>query len=292
MLTDLEPKAAARAAFTRAEAERVFGCTDLVSVGLLAETARRAHHGERVTYGQVLNVEQGVPATIGDAREVRLTGRPESFAAAVAWVEAVVSAAGTVPVTGFSVAHLVDLAEGDHHALSEGARRLRAAGLAAVASIPIDCVEDPAARVRTLQEGELPVWRAVIEHAPTLDRRLALIERVAALQHETGVLKTFAPLPIVDRADTPSTGYDDVRTIAVARLVCANVPSIQVDWALYGPKLAQVAIAYGADDLDNVSALDTLALGARRSPRQDIERQIVAAFATPAARDAGFEPLS
>ena len=77
-----------------------------------------------------------------------------------------------------------------------------------------------------------------------------------------------------------------MRTIAVARLVCANVPSIQVDWALYGPKLAQVAIAYGADDIDNVAAIDTLGLGHRRSPATDISRQITAAFATPAVRNA------
>ena len=64
------------------------------------------------------------------------------------------------------------------------------------------------------------------------------------------------------------------------------MPSIQVDWALYGPKLAQVAIAYGADDIDNVAAIDTLGLGHRRSPATDISRQITAAFATPAARNA------
>jgi len=289
MLTDLEPKVTAREALTHAEALRVLGCTDLVSVGTLAETARKAHHGERVTYGQVLTVTEGVPATLGAAREVRLEGRPASFEAAAAWTRAVVAAAGHVPVTGFSIADLLDLAGGDHLALAEGAALLQAAGLTAVASLPIDRVEDPAELVRAIAHGGLPVWRVVIEQAPAVETRLALIERVAALQQEVGTLKTFAPLPIIDQADTPSTGYDDVRTMAVARLVCVNVPSIQVDWAVYGPKLAQVAIAYGVDDLDNVPAIDTLALGVRRSPRQDIERQIAAAFAVPAARDARFE---
>ncbi len=67
---------------------------------------------------------------------------------------------------------------------------------------------------------------------------------------ETGAFKAFAPLPCCDPGDRPSTGYDDVRTIALARLMCRTIPSIQVDWLLYGPKLAQVAIAYGADDID------------------------------------------
>lgn len=289
MLSDLQNKAASREPFTREDALRVLGCTDLVSVGLLGEAARKAHHGDRVTYNQVLTVTDAVPAEIGAAREVRLMGRPASFDAAAAWAASVVAVAGPVPVTGFSMIDLLELANGDHMALAEGAAQLREAGLTAVAALPIDRVDDAAELVRAVQHGGLQVWRAVIEHAPTLEARLDLIERVAALQRETGALKSFSPLPIVDQTDTPSTGYDDVRTIAVARLVCATVPSIQVDWAYYGPKLAQVAIAYGADDLDNVPAIDTLGLGHRRSPKEDIERQITAAFAAPAGRDGRFE---
>ena len=78
----------------------------------------------------------------------------------------------------------------------------------------------------------------------------------------------------------------------MARLVCGEVPSIQVDWVMYGPKLAQVAIAYGANDIDNVPATDALGLGHRRSPRTDIARQISAAFATPSARNSRFERVS
>ena len=61
-----------------------------------------------------------------------------------------------------------------------------------------------------------------------------------------------------------------------------------MDWPLYGPKLAQVAIAYGADDIDGVAAVDTLQLGHRRSPREDIERQIRAAGAAPVERDGRY----
>jgi 2-iminoacetate synthase ThiH len=67
---------------------------------------------------------------------------------------------------------------------------------------------------------------------------------------------------------------------------------IQVDWPLYGPKLAQVAIAYGAGDIDGINAADDLALGLRRSPVEDIERQIRAAAAVPARRNGRFEPLA
>ena len=70
--------------------------------------------------------------------------------------------------------------------------------------------------------------------------------------------------------------------------MCRTIPFIQVDWPLYGPKLAQVAIAYGANDIDGISAIDSGSLGHRRSPREEIERQIKAAFATPSERDGRF----
>jgi len=143
-----------------------------------------------------------------------------------------------------------------------------------------------------LRHGGLAVSRAGIREAAGVDTRLSLLDRIAALQDEVGDIRAVSPLPEIDQADTPSTGYDDVRTVTVARLLCASIPSVQVDWTMYGPKLAQVAIAYGADDLDNVSAIDTLALGHRRSPKLDIERQIRAAFVTPAARDGRFQRLT
>jgi 2-iminoacetate synthase ThiH len=47
------------------------------------------------------------------------------------------------------------------------------------------------------------------------------------------------------------------------------------------PKLAQVAIAYGANDIDGVAVVDQAELGPRRSAREEIERQIRAVVATP-----------
>ena len=54
-----------------------------------------------------------------------------------------------------------------------------------------------------------------------------------------------------------------MKLIALARLVADNIPSIRVDWPLYGPKLAQVALTIGADDVDGVAAVDAGMLGTR-----------------------------
>jgi aminodeoxyfutalosine synthase len=291
-LQDLEARATAGEAFPRADAERVMACADLVSIGVLGEAARKAIRGNRVTFGRVCLVPPGAaPADRGQAGEVRLTGTPASAEDARARVRSAVALAAGVPLTGFSLADLLDLAGGDHLALLDLARALRADGLEAVAEVPIDRLGDSENAVevmRAVTRGGLGAWRAVIDQAAQA-ARLDLIERASVLQRATGALRAFAPLARLDSRDQPSTGYDDVRAIAVARLVCRAIPSIQVDWSLYGPKLAQVAIAYGADDLDAVPALDAVGLGPRRSPAEDVRRQIAAAFAEPAERNGRYE---
>src|SRR5688572_9734864 len=101
MLNDLEPKAAAGEPFSEREAERVLACTDLVSVGTLGELARRARHGDVVTFAQVLIVDgPQVPSEMGDATEVRITTKPASVDDACEQVRALAGAAGRRSVTG------------------------------------------------------------------------------------------------------------------------------------------------------------------------------------------------
>jgi aminodeoxyfutalosine synthase len=292
METDLEQKALRGEAFTRTEAEQVMASADLVRVGVLGESARKARHGNRVTFGRVSVLQPGSETTNwGDAGEVRLAGKPSSVAEARERVRAAVALAPGVPLTGFSAADLLELAAGDHLALVDIATTLKREGLESLAEVPLDLLgdtENVIEVVRAIRHGGLGAWRATISRS-SADQRLDLIERSAAVQHETGAFKTFAPLPREDVPEQPSTGYDDVRTVAVARLVCSGIASIQVDWPLYGPKLAQVAIAFGADDIDGVAAIDALNLGPRRAPREEIERQIRAAFADPVERDGRYE---
>jgi aminodeoxyfutalosine synthase len=289
---DVEALVAAGTPLSRSQVAVLLASADLITVGLLGETARRATTGDRVTYGRVCVVAaEAVPAGPGDAGEVRVTGAPASVEQARALArEAVRLAAGT-PVTAFSLADLTALAGGDRIALADLAGALHEAGLDAVAEAPVDELGDAdraIALIRAVTEGGLAVHRATVGRAP-VDRRLDLIERAAKIQQATGAFAAFAPLPRLDPADAPATGYDDVRTIAAARLMCRSVPLIQVDWQLYGPKLAQVAIAYGANDLDAVAAADRPDLGPRRSAREEVERQIRAAFAVPVERDGRYE---
>jgi len=117
---------------------------------------------------------------------------------------------------------------------------------------------------------------------------ISVCRDVADLQTRLRTIRAFAPLARTIDAAQLTTGYEDVKRIALARLVVDNVDTIQVDWTLYGPKLAQVALTFGADDIDSVAAVDDDSHGRRRSPVEEIRRSIHAAGYEPVERDGRF----
>src|SRR5262249_47945729 len=148
---------------------------------------------------------------------------------------------------------------------------LRAAGLDLVAEAAFDRLRDPRRSIEEVNIAGLALARLTVDQSPSADP-LALLTRVAELQRSVAVLRAFAPLPRRINPAAPTTGYEDVKHVALARLVVDNVPSIQVDWSLYGPKLAQVALTFGADDVDAVSAEEESGEGRRRAPLEEIRR--------------------
>jgi aminodeoxyfutalosine synthase len=167
---------------------------------------------------------------------------------------------------------------------------MRAAGLELVAEAPIDRLQDPRRSIEEVNIAGLSLARLTVYQAPSADP-IPLLKAIAELQRTVAVVRAFAPLPRRVNPAAPTTGYDDVKHIALARLVVDNVPSIQVDWSLYGPKLAQVALTVGADDVDAVSAEDETTEGRRRSPIEEIRRNIRAAGQEPVERNGRFEVL-
>jgi aminodeoxyfutalosine synthase len=168
---------------------------------------------------------------------------------------------------------------------------LRAAGLELVAEAPVDLLQDPRRSIEEVNIAGLALARLTVDRADSADS-LPLLKRVAELQRAVGVVRAFAPLPRRVNTAVPTTGFDDVKRVALARVVVDNVASIQVDWSRYGPKLAQVALTVGADDVDAVSAEDDTAQGRRRATLEEIRRNIRAAAQEPVERNGRFELLA
>jgi 2-iminoacetate synthase ThiH len=258
--------------------------TDILSLGMAADEARRSSLGSgRVTYLRVhvttaAEIATGAPVP-GAAAEVRLYEMPASLDEALALVRSVDALAGRRRVTAFSMADVEAHAAGGWGTVEDVLRALVAAGLDDVAELPADRLADLHASAMALKTAGADPQRVTVSHAIG-DRKLDVIETVRKVFGAVSTLRRFAPLPRVAPIDKPTTGYDDIRMVALARLALAAT-SIEVDWSLYGPKLAQVALTFGADHLDGVAATTDTTLGPRRSTIEDVERNIKAA---------GFEP--
>jgi len=284
-------------AFTAEDAQALLGERDLIAVGVRGDEERRRRHGTKTTFVRVFEVHgDAVPSSLpasARAGEIRLIGRPQSIEQAVAGVAAArtLADAVAVPLTGYSLTDLYDATFGSRDGFRALLGALRDAGLDTIAEAPVDVSDDIVALVTDARQQGLLVPRLTVHGAadgPASDAdRITHVLRAQEIQRAAGGVRAFAPLPRVSSIAQPSTGYDDIKVIAMARLLADDIDSIQVDWALYGPKLAQVSLTMGADDVDAVSPLEG-DLGRRRSPIEEIRGNIMAAGLEPIERDARF----
>jgi len=267
---------------------------DILPLGMLADVVRRRALGAQVTYLRVASRtfdEPGTDAVPLAAREVRIVGTPVTLNVATVAVERAKAAAGDRVVSGFSWGAVERAALAAGVPVSRALDILRGAGLEALVEVPLDAIADVTGAVDRLMDAGFRQIRLTVEKAPAVERR-ALIELASALQERHGSIQAINPLPSMLQAFRPTTGYDDVKAVAIARLAAPNIPTIQVDWHRYGPKLAQVALTFGADDLDAVSAVDAAPEGHRRAPLEDVRRNVEAAGLSPVERDGRFRVVT
>ncbi len=271
---------------TEIEAQR---SNDILSLGMRADECRRGRpDGGIVTYLRVHVMTAGDLAgggTVPDAAaEVRLHEMPGTLEEALQQVRRLREAAAGRRVAAYSLADLAARARGGWGRLDEVLRQMVAAGLMDCAEMPIDQIDDVRAALRAAVAAGLTPARLTVVH-PMGERAEALLADACGWLSQHPHPIRVAPLPRIMPADKPTTGYEDVRVIAVTRLACGQARaaqvSVEVDWSLYGPKLAQVALTFGADHLDAVAATTDASRGSRRGTVEDVERNI---------RAAGFEP--
>jgi aminodeoxyfutalosine synthase len=286
-LQSLAERVSAGETISDSDAQLVLDSRDLITIGMMADEVRRRLHGPRTTFVRVYEVHldalpESLPTSMA-AGEIRLLGSPGSIDAAVAAVGSLKPLSGSTPLTGFSLADLVALGL----PLAEAAEFLHDAGLDGLREIAIDSSPVPD-DVWAVREAGLLAPRLTVQsygETPPVE----VVRRVAELQRNVGGFRAFAPLPRIVSPVTPTTGYDDVKLVAMSRLIASEIPSVQVDWPLYGPKLAQVALTMGADDVDGIAAFDPATLGSRRSALAEVTGNIRAASLEPVERNGIFE---
>lgn len=92
-------------------------------------------------------------------------------------------------------------------------------------------------------------------HIETLEERIDHLFRLRELQDETGGFQSFVPLPFHPRNTEFEemrmvTALENLRMLAVSRIVLDNFPHIKAFWIMLGLKVAQLSLHFGVDDLD------------------------------------------
>ena len=138
-------------------------------------------------------------------------------------------------------------------------------------------------------------------HVESLADRVDHFRQLRALQDETRGFVGFVPLPYQPEnndipVQTPPTGFDALRTIAVSRIYLDNFDHITAYWVGLGLKLAQVALSYGADDLHGTIIEEHIFhMAGATSPQLQTEADMIKAIReagrTPVQRDTFYEPI-
>lgn len=129
-------------------------------------------------------------------------------------------------------------------------------------------------------------------HIETVDERLDHLDRLRRLQDETGGFQTYIPLSFhpenSEMAHVPGpTALDELREIAVGRLMLDNIAHIKAYWILMDIPIAQLALSFGADDVDGTVVEEKIYHEAGATTPQVVKRSELVQW----IRDAGRIPV-
>lgn len=138
-------------------------------------------------------------------------------------------------------------------------------------------------------------------HVENYTHRVEHMLKLRDLQDKTGGFQAFIPLafhPLNTKIDGAkyTSGIDDLKTIAVSRLFLDNIPHIKAYWIMLGEKIAQLALMFGADDLDGTIVEEKIthsagALSGIALTKSDLINLINKAGKVAVERDSFYQPV-
>jgi aminodeoxyfutalosine synthase len=143
-------------------------------------------------------------------------------------------------------------------------------------------------------------------HVETAEDRIEHLAMLRRLQDETGGFLTYIPLAYhpdhnelgeeMGRVGTATTGYDDLKNIAVGRLFLDNIPHVKTHWPMVTPFVSQIALSFGCDDVEGTVVYERIyheagAHTAMHLPYRDLVRLIRDAGKIPVERDSLYQTV-
>lgn len=223
-------------------------------------------------------------------------------------LRAVKAARPAIHIKAFTMVELDQIAKKAKQPLEAVLPQLIEAGLGSVpgggAEIFADRVHQESYHLKISGEQWLEIARKVHQaglrsnctmlhgHIETLEERVDHLDRLRRLQDETGGFQTYVPLSFhpdnTEMAHVPGpTAVDELRELAVGRLMLDNIPHIKAYWILMDIPIAQTALAFGADDVDGTVVEEKIYHEAGATTPQRVMREELVQW----IRDAGRVPV-
>jgi len=134
-------------------------------------------------------------------------------------------------------------------------------------------------------------------HIETADDRIEHLTMLRDLQDETGGFLTYIPLAYhtennelgveLGRVGTATTGFEDLKNIAIGRLFLDNIPHVKTHWPMVTPFLSQIALAFGCDDVEGTVVYERVYHEAGATTEMHLAYEGLVAL----IRDAGKQPV-
>jgi len=222
-----------------------------------------------------------------------------------------------VCLQAFTAVEIHHLAQISNLSIEEVLKQLKQAGLT---SIPGGGAEIFSTRVRKQicpQKIDGPSWLQVMEiahklgiksnatmlygHIESIEERVEHLLALRELQDKTKGFNSFIPLSYhpenTELGGVGPTGYDDLKMLAISRILLDNFPHIKAFWIMLGVKLAQVSLSFGVDDLDGTVVEEQITHSAgAQTPQELTVRQlknlILEAGKIPVERDTLYNVIS
>ncbi len=214
-----------------------------------------------------------------------------------------------VHIQAFTAVEIAHIAEKAGISIKDCLELLREAGLGSLPGGGAEVFSDRVRRVLCPEKLSADGWIHVMRtahkigirsnatmlygHVETIEERVDHLLRLRRLQDETGGFMCFIPLRFhsentrLPGIEPPLRGVEDLKMIAISRLMLDNFPHIKVFWIMFGLKLAQVALNFGADDFDGTVVEEKITHRAGADTPNGLSVSEVQKLIS----DAGFQPV-
>ncbi len=214
-----------------------------------------------------------------------------------------------VTIKAFTAVELADMIEREGLSYREGLSKLIEAGMESIPGGGAEIFDEEIRSRICPDKGSTKVWlemhrtahqmglksnaTMLYGHIESIEHRIDHLDRLRTLQDQTGGFNAFIPLKYRNFGNSMSelgevSVIEDLKVLALSRLYLDNVPHIKSYWVMYGQQTTELALAFGADDIDGTiddsTKIYSMAGAEDQRPKMNIDQM------EELIRRAGFVP--